>query len=132
MERKMRTIKSNILAKFLALFLIVAYPLTACSDTEKGKGKGSAKATVFKILNSKILGNVAKTRTIVLLDKNNEVVHVLSREGKKIGTGTLGELIKDNEKVLSTRSLNIIETKGSHYFYYCNAGGNCIKISLPD
>ncbi len=122
-------IKPNILAKFLALFLIVAYPLTACSDTEKRKGSATEK--VFKIINSKILGDVGKVKTIILLDKDNELIHVLSRGAEKAGKGTLGSLLKKNEKVISTRSLNIIETKGSHHFYYCDAGGNCIKFNYP-
>ncbi len=126
------TIKSNILAKFLALSLIVAYPLTACSDSGKGKEKDKVKATVFKILNKYTPKELGKVKTIILLDENSELIYVLAKDGKPAGRGTFGKLIEKHERLLSSKSFNIIETRGSHYFYYCDPGGNCMKIVLPD
>ena len=123
----MKTISSTTLAKFLALILVVAYPLTACSDSKKG----GVKEKVFKILNKGILKEAGKVSTIILLDDNNELVYVLSRTGKKAGKGTLGKLLKNDEKLVSSKTLNILETKGSHHFYYCDAGGDCMKFDMP-
>ncbi len=128
------TIKPNSLAKIMALLLIVAYPLTACSDSGKegkGKNKGEVKATVFKILNKYTPTELGEVKTIILLGKDNELIYVLAKDGEPAGRGTLGKLLKKNEKLVSSKSLNIIETIGSHHFYYCDAGGNCIKFNYP-
>lgn len=138
----MKNIKSTpSLAKFLALCIIFTYPLVACSDENAGKskqteskkemkGKNIIKTKLFKLLNKYTPNEVGTIKTIVLLDENHELAYVLAEEGNFAGKGTLGSLLKNNEKVVSTKSLNIIETKGSHHFYYCS-GGNCRKINYP-
>lgn len=125
-------IVSKTLAKLLALSFIFAYPLTACSDSGKGKETSKVKSTVFKILDKYTPKELGKVKTVVLLDENSEIVYVLSKNGKPAGRGTLGKLIENHEKLVGTKSFNIIETRGSHFVYYCDAGGSCMKIDLPD
>lgn len=72
-----------------------------------------------------------KASTTIYLDEENNIIKVKTKDGEIDGKGSLGSLLKPNEMVMTTKTINIIETKGSHYFYYCDASGNCTKINIP-